>query len=208
MSSGTSAILVYHIPQTRSERVVWLLEEMGMPYSIRRLSYRDRDMRKPEFLAINPFGMLPTVVVDGVCIRETGAIFEFLLGMQPTALAVNRSEVQYPEYLAWLHSAEATVMQPVVGFIMNTVVLPESERLAEVARRCAATWQDFLQIVNDTLAGRDFLCGTRFTAADILIGHVLRMANSSAMIAESFANARRYLAQLEQRPAYQRMLVA
>jgi glutathione S-transferase len=208
VNAAQPAILVYHIPETRSERVIWLLEEMAVPYEVRRLSYRQRDTRKPDFLAINPFGMVPTIGLGAVHIRETGAIFEYLLRRYRSPLAMRPEEAGYVDYLTWLHSAEGTVFQPLVGYIMNTEVLPEPDRIPRLAERCAEVWEFYLAIIDQTIAGRDYLCTERFTAADVLIGHALRIAKASGMLGATYMQARRYLSRLEARPAYRRMLAA
>ena len=123
-------IVVYHIPLTRSERVVWLLEEIGLPYDVHHLSYRSGDLRSTEFLAVNPMGMVPAISVGGMAIRETGAIFEYVLRGHRSSLAIEPGDDRYADYLVWLHSVEATVFQNVAAYIMNTIVLPEAGAIA------------------------------------------------------------------------------
>ena len=207
MFKAKAPIVVYHIPETRSERVIWLLEELRAPYEVRRLSYRNKDMRKPEFLAINPLGMVPVISVGGVNIRETGAIVEFLLSRVSGSLAVAPREADYAEYLMWLHSAEATLFQAVANHIMHEEVLPADERIPEVARRGREAWGKYLPALEQRLIGRAFLAAERFTAADLLVGHVLRMAKAGGVLPpDSIAEA--YFKRLESRPAYQRMMAA
>ncbi|MGH8252253.1 MAG: glutathione S-transferase family protein [Steroidobacteraceae bacterium] len=201
-------LLVYHIPFTRSERVVWLLEEIGVPYALHRLSYRGGDLRKAEFLGINPFGMVPTIAVGPAVIRETGAIFEYILRRFNNGLTVGPDSEGYLTYLTWLHSIEATVIQPLVSRIMHTEVLPEAERLPEVARRSLGVWLRYLRIIDQALANRAFACGEHFTAVDVLLGHALRLAQESALFPAEFAGSRSYFDRLTQRAAYQRMLGA
>lgn len=206
--SADDRLLVYHIPFTRSERVVWLLEEIGVPFAVHRLSYRGGDLRKADFLAINPFGMVPTIAVGSAVIRETGAIFEYILRRFENGLTVGPASEGYLTYLTWLHSIEATVIQPLVSCIMHTEVLPEAERLPELARRSLGVWLRHLQIIDQALANRAFVCGEQFTAADVLLGHALRLAHESALIPAEFAASRSYFDRLTQREAYQRMLAA
>lgn len=199
-----SRLVVYHIPETRSERVIWLLEELGAPYEVQRLSYRGGDLRSSDFLAVNPFGMVPAISHGDVHLRETGAIFAYLLGLQANPLQVAPGQPGYVDYLHWLHSAEATLFQPLAGFIMHTQVLPEEDRLSRFAEQSLAAWHRFAGILDSHLQLSPFAANGRFSAADVLIGHVLRMARLGEL--ELAPASDRYLERISARPAFQAML--
>lgn len=199
-------LVVFHIPETRSERVVWLLEEMGAPFTVRRLSYRAREVKAPGFLRINPFGMVPTITDDGVGVWETGAVFEYLLRTRRNELAIAPNTAGYTDYLTWLHAVEPTLFPPIADHIMHEEVLPQDSRIPELARRGRETWSEHLRVIEETLATRAYIAGAHFSAADILLGHTLRMANSAGLLPAFAERAGAYFSSLQGRAAFQRML--
>ena len=104
---------VYHAPNTRSLRVIWLLEEMGLPYEREMVEFTPANLQSPAYLAIHPLGKVPAIDDDGLILTESGAIVQYLLAKHPGShLTPDIGTPAYGKYLQWLHFAEATVMPP------------------------------------------------------------------------------------------------
>ena len=120
---------IYHAPNTRSVRIVWLMEELGLPYELERFKLGDPGMRAPQYLKLNPMGRVPTLVDGDVTISESGAIVQYVLARHGRgALAPAEASPEFPRYLQWLHYAEGMIMPPVNTIIVETILLPASAR--------------------------------------------------------------------------------
>ena len=198
-------IRLYHVPQSRSARILWLLEELGLEYEIESLSMQDGSMKRPEYLAVHPLGRVPALRDGEVTLFESGAIAQYLLEkygqgrLEPAADSPER-----PAFLQWLHWSEATLMIPVSEYIRFGVRPPEPERnpaAAEIARGRA---HEALRALDAALAGREFLLESGFSAADVMMSAGVRIARILGLLPEDSANLAAYLDRLEQRPAYPR----
>jgi len=192
---GPMSITLFYNPQSRAQLTRWLLEEIGVPYSISPVGYDDGSMRTPEFLAISPLGKIPAILDDGQAVTEQIAIAIHLADKYKTPhdLAPAVTDRQRGEYLRWIAfnaNVEAAMMQKFAGFEMN----PRS-----------AGWGSIAQVV-DVLKARlgaasPWLLGERFTAADIVLGGGLNYAVTfGAFPAHPEFTA--YLQRLTARPAY------
>ena len=200
-------VKLYHVPGSRSARVLWLLLELGIEHEVVRLSMADGSQRSPEYLAINPLGRVPSLEDEGQTFYESGAIVQYLLErygegrFEPPVGSVER-----PRYLQWFHWGEATLLPPIVTMNSHRFVLKEADRSAkavDVARRQLAR---ILAVLESELAGRAFLVGDAFTAADIMVGYGVTLAKLVGELPDDVPAVHAWLDGLAARPAYERAL--
>ena len=196
---------LYHLPGSRSCRVLWLIYELGLECEIEKLSLADGSMRTESYRALNPLGRAPTLEDEGGVLYESGAIVEYLLeryGAGRLAPAVGSPGRAH--YLQWLHWGEATLMPPITAINGNRFVLPEkdrSEAALDVARRQLAK---VLAVLGQVLEGREFLVGSEFSAADIMVGYGVSLAKMVGELPDQPESIHTWWDQLAARPACQR----
>ena len=193
-------ILVHHLENSRWQRVLWLLEELGLDYEVRRYCRDSRTMLAPsELKRVHPLGKSPVLEDDGRIVAESGAIVEYLvekadgrLGPPPRREAVLR-------YRHFLHYAEGSMMPPLFAMLVVN-------RLGLLGRPARATIQKMLDTHLDwletELAGRDWFAGESFSAADIMMSFPLEAARHRAGLDDSRPNLIDWLERIHARPAY------
>lgn len=196
-------ITVYHLRPSRAQRIIWLLEEIGVDYRVEAYD-RDASFRAPAALReIHPLGKSPMLRDGDTLLVESGAIVEYLVERYAPQLAPAPGAPTRPVYLQWLHWTEGSmaawlVMDLIVnsGMVPGVVPGPLSGMLgAEIGR--ALDW------VETELTGRAFACGDDFTAADPMLGWTLDFAASRGHLGSRPAIAG-YLARIHAREAHQR----
>jgi glutathione S-transferase len=211
-------ITVHHLENSRSHRILWLLEELGVPYEIRHYK-RDPKTRlaPPELLQVHPLGKAPVITDGDDTIAESGAIIEYLVERYGgSALVPPRATPEKTRYTYWMHFAEGTAMPPLVmTLVFNRVERGPMPFFAKpIARGISAKVKDLFinphlaRIVKymDNELGRDgWFAGRDFTAADIQMSFPVEAAAVRAGAA-SLPNIERYLERIHQRPAYQRAI--
>ncbi len=195
---------IYHAPNTRSVRVVWLFEELGLPYEIERFKLGDPRMRAPEYLSVHPMGRVPALVDGETTIVESGAIVEYVLAKYGNGRLVPAvSSPDFARYLQWLHYAEGMIMPPVNTIVVETILLPPERRNQVNVDRAVKLLSRMLAAVDAGLQGRDFLAG-EFSGADIMTGHACTVARRLGADVSSKRNVATYIERLNGRPAMQR----
>jgi glutathione S-transferase len=195
-------IKIHHLNNSRSQRVLWMLEEFGAPYEIIPY-FRDPQtmLAPPELKAIHPLGKSPVIEDDGVVVAETGVIVEYLAtrfgGLIP-ADPVARRQATY-----WLHFAEGSAMPPL---LLKLYFSRMGEAAAPMAARADQQIAAWLATVETALAEQPFLAGPDLSVADIMMSFPLEAAMARGG-AEKFAGVVAYLDRLHARPAYARALV-
>lgn len=193
---------VYFAPQSRAVRTVWLLEEMGQPYELEKFTLGQKEMRAPDYTAINPNGRVPTLVDGEITISESTAIAQYLAARYAPELAPDPDAPNFAEYLQWLHYAEGMIMPPINNYVVETILLPPERRNEEIAMRALKLLNRTLAAVETHMEGRDFLAG-EFTIADTITGHAVIMSRRLGAAFANLPNLTSYADRLEVRPAFQ-----
>ena len=212
-------IIVHHLENSRSQRVLWLLEELGLPYEVRCYARDAKTMlAPPELKAIHPLGKSPVIEDDGAIIAETGAIFDYILDTYAEGrLSAPAGTPQARKLSYWLHYAEGSAMPPLLLKLVF-MRMPEGAPglLRPLIRQVAGKVQ--AQLVNpqlashlayweNELAATGWFAGADLSAADIMMSFPLEAAASRGGADKSKA-VMDFLGRIHARPAYQRALEA
>ena len=198
-------ITVHHLNRSRSKRVLWLLEELAMPYKLVEHQRDPKTHLAPDSLKkIHPLSKAPIILDGDITLCESGTIMEYILNQaQPCNLRPSQTAKNYYQYLEWLHFAEGSLGLPVIAHVMmkmeeRTGTMPMDGYIAkEIAL-------DFAYI-DTTLAKQTYFAGDEFTAADIMMAIILEMTEPYGLL-EGRENIQTFLTRVQQRPAYQKAL--
>jgi len=212
-------ITVHHLENSRSQRILWLLEELGVEYRIVRYQ-RDKStgLAPPELLAVHPLGKAPVITDGDVTVAESGAIIEYLASRYDDGRL--RPAEGTPERLAytyWLHYAEGTFMPlMILSLIMRRIAsAPMPFFVKPVARGIVAkvrsgyldpNLERNLAFMESSLAGSDWFCGDRMTAADIQMSFAVEAAAVRADLRDNRPRLAEFLERIHARPAYRAAL--
>jgi len=212
-------LTVHHLENSRSQRVLWLLEELGVPYEIKLYQRDARTMLAPSALKkVHPLGKSPVVTEDGVTIAESGAIIEHVLErhgqgrLQPAAGTPERRRFRY-----WLHYAEGSAMPPLVMKLvfLRLKVAPMPFFMKPFARLIADhTLRGFVEpqirlhvgYWEQELARSAWFAGDDFTAADIQMSFPVEAAAVRGGLGSAYPRLQAFLERIRARPAYQRAM--
>ena len=196
-------ITLFHAKNTRSLRVRWLLEELGVEY---RLEERALKLGGGTHSQDTPGGKFPAIRDGAVDMIESGAILEYVLDRYGTGrLSPRRESPEWADHLQWVHFAEGTAFPPLQNVAAHTFQLPEPQR-AQVVVETETPWvHGVLRFVDDALEGRSYLLGDDFMAADIMLGFSIFMAQRLELLSD-YPNIRSWLERLQERPALHRAL--
>lgn len=190
----------------RGFRVIWLLEEMGLPHRLRPVDLLAGVEKDAEFLAINPAGFIPAIQDGDVTMVESIAIMEYLMGRYgPTPLAPNPQDPAFPAYQQFLHLGEAGLAASIYFVVVSRNLAPEAERQNWGAGHALEVFESRLGLVTRQLARSPYLAGNTFTAADISVTYALELAERSGAAALGEAE-RAYIARTSGREAYKRAM--
>ena len=198
-------ITVHHLEESRSQRVLWLLEELGLVYEVKRY-YRNPQTRlaPPELKALHPLGKSPVLQRDGNIYAESGAIIEYFAETERGGeLSVRLSEPHRAEYLYWLHFSEGSAMLPLLLKLYVGLLGEAGAPLMQM--RVDPEIDNHLSFANAALGDSDHFVANRFTAADIQMSFVLDAASGRGGL-ERYPNLVRARKSYQARPAYQRAL--
>jgi glutathione S-transferase len=190
----------------RGFRVVWLLEEMGLPYRLRPVDLLAGVEKDAEYLAINPAGFIPAIQDGDVTMVESIAIMEYLMARYgPTPLAPDPHDPAFPAYQQFLHLGEAGLAASMYFVVVSRNLAPEAERRNWGARKALEVFESRLGLVTRQLARSPYLGGEMFTAADISVTYALQFARRIGGIALGEAE-QAYMARTSGREAYKRAM--
>jgi glutathione S-transferase len=213
-------IIVHHLNNSRSKRVLWLLEELGVPYEVKRYQRDAKTMlAPPALLAVHPLDKSPVITDEDVTLAESGAILEYLVSRYDNKNLKPREKTpEHLRYVYWMHFAEGSAMTPlllklifgriesgrgmpffvrpvaraIAGRVMGTMVLPNLQRQ--------------LDYMESELQKHEWFAGSAFTAADVQMSFPLEAASARGGLDQSRPKLRAFLQKIHARPAYQRAL--
>ena len=202
-------LTLYHSPQSRSIRPRWLLEELGVPHEVKLVSLQAGDNKKPEYLKLNPNGTVPTLIDGDLVLFESAAICQYLADKFPEKkLAPAVGTPERGKYYQWIHYAMSGLEPPAVTVFLHTMQLPEAERVPQLVQTARTQLGATIKVVDDALAGREWMLGSQFTAADVMIGSTLVWAQMMGLVGDQYPNVSAYLARCAARPALQKASAA
>jgi glutathione S-transferase len=196
-------IVVHHLNDSRSQRILWLLEELGAPYEIKTYQ-RDATTRlaPPELTAVHPLGKSPVITDGDRVVHESGAIIDYIIRRHGGGkLAPALGSDAYETYNQWLHYAEGSAMLPLLLFMYVS-------RLGEAGQplhaRIDSEIANHMGYVNSSLEGRDWLLG-EFSAADVQMSFVGEILKPFGRL-DAYPNIKAWVKRFQARPAYQAAL--
>lgn len=197
-------IVVHHLNNSRAQRILWLLEELGVPYTVRHYQ-RDAATRlaPPELKQVHPLGKSPVIEDDGLVVAESGAIVDYLIRkygkgrLQPAA-----DSADYTAYQQWLHFAEGSAMLP---FLLALYVGRLGEAGAPLQPRINGEILNHLAYMNLALEGKDWFVGDQLSGADIMLSFIVDILQGRGML-DAFPNLKRFAGTVQARSAWQRAL--
>jgi glutathione S-transferase len=196
-------ITVHHLNDSRSQRILWLLEELGLPYEIRHYKRLETRLAPPELQAIHPLGKSPVVTDGGKTVFESGAIIDYIIRRHGGGrLQPDPATPAYDDYQMWLHYAEGSAMLPLM---LNLYVSRLGDGGAPLHPRIESEIANHLGYLDAHLKGRDFLVGDSLTGADIQMSFIPEIAGVYGKRA-AFPNLDAWIKRLHARPAWKKAL--
>ena len=198
-------ITVHHLNNSRSQRILWLLEELETPFDIKHYK-RDlqTNLAPPELMAVHPLGKSPVITDGSLTMIESGAIVDYILRMygqgrlQPAA----SNQADFEAHQQWLHYAEGSGMLP---FLLKLYVSRLGEAGAPLSPRIEGEIANHLGYVNQSLAGKDWLVGNTLTGADVMMSFVGEISGSRTDRTK-YSHVDAWVKRFQARPAYLRAL--
>jgi glutathione S-transferase len=199
-------LTIHHLGVSQSERIIWLCEELGLPYTLKPYKRSRMGMAPKDYQALHPMGIAPVVEIDGMMLAETGAIIEYIVHrhgggrLQPAPADPN-----YAEWLFWFHFANATLLP--------------SEMIAMIVRAIPWTWpmrkairyrsHRGFALTEKRLGVSEWLAGPDFTTAEIMMAFPFTTMRAFTKLSlDDYPNIRAWLARIGERPAYRRAMAA
>lgn len=196
-------MLLYHSPLTRSVRIRWLLEELGLPYELVRVDFLPP--AKGFFSQPTPTGKLPTLEDGDVVMCESGAIVEYILERYGDGrLAPALGTPERAAYLQWLHFAESTAFPPLGIVAWLTRYRGEGDQYADLLADARGRAGNGFAFLENALGQNPYLLGQEFSAADVMMGFTLVAGRILGVLDDRFPALSAYTARLEARPALER----
>ena len=193
---------VHFAPNSRAGRIIWLLEELELPYEVNNMAFHPKDLKSDEHRKRHPLGRIPVLDDGDIRIYESGAIVEYVIERHKNGgLKPSTDDVLYPNYLQWFHYCEGMVMPPINTIVVQTILLPPDRRDETVLGQAQRLLTKSLAPVNESLEGNDYLIGN-FSAADIMLGHACFMSNRMGCVPEEMSHLRRYVENISNRDAF------
>ena len=201
-------LTLHHLNDSRSQRILWLLEELGTPYEMKRYQ-RNTETRlaPPELARIHPLGKSPVITDGDTTIAESGAVVDYIIrrygqGKDKPAMMPAPGSADYEAYNEWLHYSEGSAMLPLM---LNLYVSRLKEAGAPLHPRIDSELANHLGYIDGALKGREFFVGPSLTGADIQMSFVGEMAKVFGKL-DPYPNLAAWLERMHARPAFRRSI--
>ena len=196
---------IYHSRQSRSMRVVWLAEEIGLAYELEHLAMFTPEMKTPEYLAIHPLGKVPAIDDDGFILWETGAIFEYLVAKYTDGALIPPRDSRAGALAAqWIGYGENPLTIIMGEIAAHSGPIPDDMKIPGLVDRGRDIAPALVGTVERALGDQPFILGDTFSAADIMLGFGLNIARYLEFVNDKTPRVRDYCDRLLARPACQR----
>tara|TARA_R110000823_G_scaffold27609_8_gene80352 strand:+ start:11130 stop:11741 length:612 start_codon:yes stop_codon:yes gene_type:complete len=198
-------ITIHHSPMSRSTRVIWFCEEIGLEYQLEPVEMFSDAMRRPEYLAVNPLGKVPAIEDDGFVLWETSAILQYLDArygdnqlLPPRDTHVGALAIQ------WLDYGENPLTVIMGEIAAHSGPMPEDRRIPALVERGREVAQSLVDVIERALGSQQWILGESFSAADIMLLFGLMIADHLGYVTDATPRVRAYLERGMARPAFQR----
>ena len=189
---------------SRAQRVLWLLEELKIEYSLNKIKFHPSELKSDEHRNRHPLGRVPVLEDGDISIYESGAIIEYIIARHSDgSLKPKIEDSNYPYYLQWYHYCEGMVMPPMNTIVVQTLILSEERRNEEILRQANNLLTKAINPVNNLLEKNEYLLG-ELSGVDFMLGHSLYMAKKLSCVNEDMKNIERYLQLIGKREAFQK----
>jgi len=197
-------IKLYHSKFTRSLRVRWLLEEMGLEYEIQPVDFAAKDHKSDAFLKVNPFGSMPAFEDGDLKMFESGAILTHLMDKyDDNGLRPKPGTSASAQYLPWFFFGEASLQPYLSIYAQHTMFLAEEDRVAAVAATAKQRATDYITVMDGFLTAREYIAGDTFSAADIMCTYPLVLCHLFGILPnENLPNVEAYYERMSAREAF------
>ena len=193
---------LHFAPHSRAGRIVWLLEELGLPYEINKMDFHPKALKSDEHRSRHPLGRVPVLDDGDTRLFESGAIVEYILERHKNGgLKPEPSAPEFPDYLQWFHYCEGMVMPPINIIAVNTILLPPERQDPSALAQAQRLLAKALSPIDGALSDRDYLIGS-FSAADIMLGHACFMSNQLGCVSDDLVNLKAYVGKITNRSAF------
>lgn len=199
-------LVVHHLNNSRSQRILWLLEELALDYEIKRYERNPENLLAPESLrAVHPLGKSPVITDDSLTLAESGAIIEYIIDRYSNGkLAPPRDTAAWWQYIYWLHYAEGSAMSWLLNkLILQRFELGDNSVSTQLVSPQVKTHFDYME---SELSKRTWFVGEEFTAADIAMSFPLELAEALSGLEPSYPQLQSFVDRIHARPAYKKAL--
>ncbi len=197
-------LTIYHVKGTRSVRVIWLCEELALPYQVEVIDFSPAFRNSPEWRRKSPTGKVPAMTDGDLTMFESGAMADYLLeryGNGRLLPAPGTAASALCRQWAWF--AEATFARPLGEIVNHNRVAPEGRVVEFVIEDCKARARVCVEAIEDVVAKSEYLVDDTFTVADIMNGYTLLLATNFGVLTDDFPHTQAYYNRLSQRPGFQ-----
>lgn len=211
-------LTVHHLENSRSQRVLWLLEELGLSYTVRRYERDKLTLQAPPELSdVHPLRRSPVITDNGMVIAETGAIVEYLVDKADGRLRPATGSIEMLDYRYWLHFAEGSAMTPLIlKMVFDRVIAAPMPFFAKPIARgiaskvmAATVTPNLLRqyaYMEEVLSKRTWFAGREFSAVDVMMSFPLEFASMGGLLNAERPNLRAFVERIHARPTYRRAL--
>jgi len=194
-------MILHYAHNSRAVRVAWLLEELGLQYTVKKYALGDKEMRSPNYLKISPLGRVPVLEDADKILTESGAIIQYIITKYAKRKFIPDIENEnFSSYLQWFHFAEGMIMPQMNIIVVETILLPPERKNEVNVKRATKLLSRMLQAVETHMVGREYLAG-ELSAADMMTGHAVIMSEKLGVDFTEKPNLQRYTKRLMNRPA-------